>query len=634
MTSKTPLQTAVRTAIVAGTFSLVVCAVLLYDFSQRRAKDPLEVPAYQELKLALKVQPASEVLKEGVRAMDQRLREEYFRQRAFALLGAGLLCAAVAVFLVAIKSAATIQRERPMPQPTAATQDHESQWTPMARGAVAGLLTLLAGTAIVLSFAIRSPLPEDVEEIAEAAPEVAAVAKPQPIAVVKPEAVAVVKPEAASDDNPQPAAVTNPGTASHPTPRPVAVATPGAGMPAASEDEIRRAWPRFRGPDGSGISPYDNVPDTWDAATGKNILWKTPVPLPGNGSPVVCGKRVFLSGADNQRRQVYCFDAVTGALLWQQDVPSTPQSSKPVKVTGDTGFASCTPATDGHVVAAVFANGDLAAFDYSGKLAWSQSFGIPENTYGHAASLAVYKDMLLVPMDQGAASAGRSKLLALDMATGKTVWQKSRPVGASWTTPIVIRGAGQDQVITTANPWVIAYDPKDGTEIWRAKCLQGDVAPSPVFAGGMVFASANDAAPLSAIKVDGKGDVTATHVVWKGEDNLPDTSSPLATDDAVYVVTSSGMVTSYDAKKGDKRWEEDLGNLKFKASPSLVGNRLYLLDEEGKGLILEPSRDKCKKAGTMNMGEPCVASPAFQDGRIYIRGEKSLFCIAKTEGKS
>ena len=277
----------------------------------------------------------------------------------------------------------------------------------------------------------------------------------------------------------------------------------------------------------------------------------------------------------------------------------------------------------------MFANGDLAAFDYSGKLAWSQSLGIPDNAYGHAASLALYKDLLLVPMDQGTMTANRSKLVALNMATGKVVWQKIRPVGSSWTTPIVIQHAGRDQIITTANPWVIAYDPKDGAELWRAKCLQGDVAPSPVYADGVVYATANDSAPLCAIKVDGKGDVTATHILWKGEDNVPDTCSPVATEKFVFLLTSAGMVTGYDAKKGDKLWEEDLGNLKFKSSLSLVGSRLYLIDEDGKGVILEPGPDKCKKVGEMNLGEACVTCPAFQDGRIYLRGEKNLFCIGK-----
>ena len=257
-----------------------------------------------------------------------------------------------------------------------------------------------------------------------------------------------------------------------------------------------------------GISAYTNVPETWDAKSGKGIVWKTPVPLPGNNSPVVWGKRVFLSGADQRRREVYCFDADSGKLLWQQAVPGTPQSTaQPPKVNDDTGYAASTTATDGRRVFAIFANGDLAAFDFSGKLAWSKSLGLPENSYGHASSLATYKNLLLVQFDQGSSRAPKSKLLAFDSATGKIVWQVARPVPNSWSTPIVIRHADRDQVITAADPWVIAYNPADGAEIWRAKCLKTDIGPSPVFADGQVFV-ANDNCVLSAIRADGHGDVT------------------------------------------------------------------------------------------------------------------------------
>src|SRR5208337_568149 len=127
-------------------------------------------------------------------------------------------------------------------------------------------------------------------------------------------------------------------------------------------------------------------------------------------------------------------------------------SRKPVKLNDDTGYAACTMATDGRYVAAIFANGDLAAYDLDGKLAWSQSLGIPDNPYGHAASLAIYKHLLLVPFDQATPKAARSKLRALDIATGHTVWEQTRAVPSSWTTPIVVRAANRDEVITAASP--------------------------------------------------------------------------------------------------------------------------------------------------------------------------------------
>ncbi len=399
-------------------------------------------------------------------------------------------------------------------------------------------------------------------------------------------------------------------------------------LPAPTADEIRTAWSRFRGPDGSGISAYTNVPDSWDAASGKNIVWKTAVALPGNSSPVVCGGRVFLTGADKEHRAVFCFDATTGGLLWKQEAPSTPESAEPFKVTDSAGYACSTVATDGRFVAAMFANGDLAAFDLNGKLAWSKSLGVPKNNYGHASSLALCKDLVLVLMDQGNVDNGLSMLSAMRLATGEVVWEKRRAAGDSWSTPIVIEHAGRTQIIVAAVPSVIAYDPKDGAELWRVNGGEtGEPTASPVFANGMVYAVANAQSGLNAIKADGKGDVTATHIAWKGEDNLPDICSPLATEKYVYTLSSSGTVTAYDARKGTKAWEYDVDDMRFKSSPSMVGKRLYLIGEEGKGVILEPGAKECRNVGQTDIGEACTASPAFQDGRIFIRGSGHLFCI-------
>jgi outer membrane protein assembly factor BamB len=197
----------------------------------------------------------------------------------------------------------------------------------------------------------------------------------------------------------------------------------------------------------------------------------------------------------------------------------------------------------------------------------------------------------------------------------------------SWSTPIVVRQANTDMVIASADPWVIAYNPADGTEIWRVKCLKTDIGPSPVFADGRVFV-ANDNCGLSALRADGHGDVTAAAVLWKGEDGLPDTCSPLATKEFLLLLTSFGTLTCYDAVKGDMLWAEDFST-DFSASPSLVGNRVYLIAKTGKAFIVEPGRQKCKRLGEADLGEPCVTSPAFQDGRIYLRGKTNLFCLGK-----
>ena len=168
---------------------------------------------------------------------------------------------------------------------------------------------------------------------------------------------------------------------------------------------------------------------------------------------------------------------------------SHPQSAaKAPKVNEDTGYAASTAATDGRRVFAIFANGNLAAFDFNGNLAWSKSLGIPDNAYGHASSLVTYKNLLIVQFDQGTSEkASKSKLLAFDSATGNPVWQTDRPVKNSWPSPIVIHAADRDQIITASDPLVISYNPKDGKEIWRAKCLVDRYGPFAHFCGGEGF---------------------------------------------------------------------------------------------------------------------------------------------------
>jgi outer membrane protein assembly factor BamB len=588
-------QLATRIAAVAAVVAIVVAALLFYDYAQRLAKDPLDSPTYKTLLATLEQQPTNETLKTQIRELDLQLRNQYFRQRAFTNSGAVLLLIAASVFLLSLRTAMTLRRELPAPTAVLGPQDREAAWTRTARWAVAVLGVIMVGSAVTLALRTTSPLQND--------KDLAAMLNPLPTTPPT-ENVASVQQPAPNRNHPE-AAESPPGDA-----------------------EVAKAWPRFRGPGGLGVSAYTNVPDAWDGAANKNILWKTPVPLPGNNSPVVWGKRVFLSGADKTKREVFCFDADSGKLVWRQTAPSTPQSAaKPPEVMDDTGYAASTTATDGRRVFAIFANGDLAAFDVSGKPAWAKSLGIPKNTYGHASSLATFKNRLIVQFDQGDAKSPKSKLLAFDSATGDIVWQVDRPVPNSWSSPIVVRIGDRDAIIASGDPWVIAYNAVDGSEVWRVRCLKTDIGPSPCFADGRVFV-ANDNSVLSAIRADGQGDVTATHVLWKGREGMPDTCSPLATREFVFLLTSSGALTCYDAVKGGVLWTEEFEE-NCSASPSLVGNRLYIIANSGKAWIVEPARDKCRRVAECNLGEECVTSPAFQDGRIYLRGKEHVFCIGK-----
>jgi len=644
-----------RCALVAGVFSFLFGTLLLVDYTARIDQDPLNAPEYLALKARLKANPRDDTVKQELRLLDLELRNEYFQRRRFNTWGTWLLVLSVAVTLACAKGAAVLRRQPPQPQPRDVPQDLEghlqglSRWTVAGMGGllVLGALGLWAGgrsgdpvgiVVVDTSRDAETPAPSaSVESSAAAVPRLPKPAGPPPSpkdAPVSPSPPAApevpqpdVEPPAAPEPSQPPAMAPQ---AADPTlaakdagPK---TSPPSPAVPAA-DDSWRRNWPRFRGPSGTGVTAYADLPTQWDVASGERIVWKTAIPLPGNSSPIVWDKRVFVTGADEERRVVYCCDADTGSVLWEAEAPGTPDSTAaPPKVMEATGYAAPTPVTDGRRVYAIFANGDMVAVDFAGQVSWSRSFGLPKNAYGHAASLAIYGELVLVQLDQGTRQDKLSKLLALKADSGEAAWSTPREVPNSWTTPIVIEHEGRVQIITAADPWVIAYAPADGRELWRAKCLQADVGPSATFADGIVYV-ANEFPGMTAIRADGTGDVTDSHVLWEADVGAPDTCSPLAVDRFLLVLASFGTLTCYDANAGgEPLWEEDFdGN--FSSSPASAGKFVYLFDEEGKVYVVEPAEEECKRISEAELGEACVTSPAFQAGRIYIRGHEHLFCI-------
>jgi outer membrane protein assembly factor BamB len=410
---------------------------------------------------------------------------------------------------------------------------------------------------------------------------------------------------------------------------PAPTAAPAADFPSA--EEIAANWPRFRGPDGSGNPALTNLPESWDGPSGKNIVWKTPLDLPGKNSAVVWGGRVFTTGANQSTREVYCHEAATGKLLWKGPV-ATPQSARAEQpeVMEDTGYAAPTAVTDGRRVCAIFANGDVGAFTVAGEPLWNRSLGTPENMYGHATSLALWRNILLVVFDQATAEDGKSKVFGLDTATGKSLWETPRPVANSWVSPIIIEVNGKPQLITSADPWVIAYDPATGREIWKAKIMEGDVAPSPVFANGLLYVAC-DRTCIAAIKPDGAGDVTETHVAWKQEDaGLPDMCGLLCDGPRLYTLVF-GVLYAFDSATGEELWQFETKD-QFEASPCCFNGKLHLLTTKGEWITGTADNTGFKELSRNKLGEKCSASPAFMPGRIYLRGENNLYCIGTTNG--
>jgi outer membrane protein assembly factor BamB len=565
-----------RAAWIAGLFSLVVGLVMIGGHFNREAIDPLKSPELKEYKQKLRLDPADEALKQKIRVLDLQLRQQYFRQLSQMGSGVYLLLGGTAAFILAVSQCARFRRPLPTPgtktgNPSATRALAVARWSVAASGLAVG------GVLFALTLGQGTALPKRMAEVDKL---------------------------------------------------PGGEASPTAPNDAATAEELNRNWPRFRGPGGSGVAMFTNAPVSWNTTNGAGIAWRSKVPANGFNSPIVRGERVFFSGGDANQREVFCLDLKTGKLQWRQAVANVPGSpAQPPDIPESTGYAAPTMATDGRRVYVMFANGDVAAFSMEGKLVWSKGFGALKNPYGFASSLATWQDRLIVQLDQGESEEGKSRLYALDGRTGQVVWQRPRKVGSSWASPIVIEAAGKAQIIALSVPWVIAYAATDGTELWRVECLNGEVTPSPVFAGGLVYVP-SPSEKLLAIRPDGQGDVTKTHVVWTNEDNVPDVTSPVSNGELLFALTTAGMLTCFDAKDGKKQWEHDL-DMECHASPSLAGGRLYIFGQKGTAVIAEAGR-QYKEIFRTEMGDAFHASPAFVQDRIVLRGGTNVWCLAGT----
>lgn len=386
--------------------------------------------------------------------------------------------------------------------------------------------------------------------------------------------------------------------------------------------KLKKQWPAFRGFQSKGRAFHANPPLTWSVKRGENILWKAPVAKHGMSSPVVVNQRVFLTGANEKSRDVYCFDATKGALLWQHavsDLPGAPADGKLPRVLEETGFAAPTMTTDGRLIAAIFATGELVCLTMNGKRVWARHLGAPTNHYGHASSLISDRELLFVQWDQEE----KSKLLAFTMATGEPAWSADRD-GMSWSSPILINNAGRAELVLTDSKYVTSYRPKTGKPLWRVECLSGEVASSAAYADGLVFV-ASEGAAASAIDI-------ADHdrkpkIIWQWEESLPDAASPAANKDFLVVPTAFGVVTCLAARTGRVHWEHEFDR-GFNSSPIVVDKRVFITDMAG-GTHVFKLGGKFESLGHGDVGEPVYATPAFVGNRIYLRGLNHIFCVGE-----
>lgn len=385
-------------------------------------------------------------------------------------------------------------------------------------------------------------------------------------------------------------------------------------------------WPQFRGPTGDGHSTARQVPQVWSATN--NVAWKVPVPGQGWSSPVLDRGTIYLTaaaeGGAGLRLLALAFDARTGKPLWEREVFAPHEGFS--QLHRKNSQASPTPLVAGERVFVHFGHLGTACLNRDGKILWQQNELRYNPVHGNGGSPILVDDKLVFTAD----GAEDPALVALDQATGRRAWRTERKAGHSknfsFATPTLIVVDQQPQIIAPASGIIAAYRPQDGTEIWRVRHDGFSVIPKPVFAHGLVFAGTGYEAPTAiAIEPKGSGDITEASLKWTLRKGAPNTPSFLVVGEELYLLADNGVLSCVDPRTGKVHYQERACG-QSSASPVYVEGRIYLLDEQGLGVVIAPGKE-FRKLAENPLGERTLASYAVTDGALFIRSETSLYRI-------
>lgn len=404
---------------------------------------------------------------------------------------------------------------------------------------------------------------------------------------------------------------------------------------AAAQDH----WPQWRGPFGSGVAK-GGAPVSWSAS--ENVAWRKEVPGRGFSTPIVWGERLFLTTAvptgktpegsafQEQAFVVLCLDRKTGEPVWERTACVAAPHEGYHRNYGS--YASYSPVTDGERLFVSFGSQGIYAYDMEGELLWKRDPGVKlrmRREFGEGSSPALFGDVLVQVFDHEEASF----ILALDAGTGEVRWKKERDEPSSWAMPLIFEREGVVQVVTTATNRVRSYELGSGELLWECGGLGTNAIPTPLRHADLVLAMSGHREPnLMAIKLGGKGDLTGTDaVVWNAERGLAYTTSPVLHEGIYYTVTDRGTTSAFDAASGTPYYIEERlpRGTEVKASPILAGDHLYVATESGDVNVLAKGREFKVVATNTLEGLFFVSSPIVADGRLYLRGEHELLCIAE-----
>ncbi|HWN09187.1 MAG TPA: PQQ-binding-like beta-propeller repeat protein [Pyrinomonadaceae bacterium] len=422
-------------------------------------------------------------------------------------------------------------------------------------------------------------------------------------------------------------------------------------------------WPQFRGPGATGVSEGGPAPATWNAEKATNLKWKTAIPGLGHSSPVTWGNKIFVttavsSAAKDETRfglygdvapvkddpkhtwKVYALDSQTGKILWER-VAS--EGMPKVKRHPKSTHADSTPVTDGKYLVALFGSEGLFCYDLKGKLLWKQNLGVLDSgwfydadyQWEHGSSPIIYKNLVIIQADVQK----DSYIAAYDIKTGKQVWKTVRDEISSWGTPTVYEGKARAELIANGSKAVRGYDPLTGKELWRLSPNSEITTPTPFVAHDLIFVTAGytPIQPIYAIKPGANGDISLKEgtesnefIAWSKKRGGPYMPTPVVYGDYLYTCSNQGVLTAYNARTGERIYQERLGGKggAFTASPIASDGKIYLSSEDGDVFVVKAGA-KYELLATNPVGEVMMATPAMSGGVFIVRGVKHLFAFGE-----
>jgi outer membrane protein assembly factor BamB len=425
-------------------------------------------------------------------------------------------------------------------------------------------------------------------------------------------------------------------------------------------------WPQFRGPGATGVVESPGQPVKWDAGSAENVRWKLAIPGLAHSSPVVWGNKIFVTTAVNSSKdetrfglygdvapvkndpkhtwKVYAIDKSKGTILWEriayEGIPKVKRHPK-------SSHAASTPVTDGKYVIAMFGSEGLYAYDLNGKLLWSQDLGVldagwfydADYQWEYGSSPIIYKNLVIIQAD----IQKNSFIAAYDLKSGKLVWKTPREEIPSWGTPTVYEGKTRAELITTGAKAIRGYDPATGKELWRLGPMSEITTPTPFVAHDLIFVTSGYAPiqPIYAIKPGATGDLSLKggaesneFIAWSKQRGGPYMPTPIVYGDLLYTCSNQGVLTAYNAKTGERVYQERLGGTgaAFTASPVASDSKIYLASEDGDVFVVKAG-PKYELLAKNPVGEVMMATPAISDGVLIVRTVSHLYAFGTSDKK-